>query len=355
MAFRYPSSTNVFSISWESTGMIVSATRDPAAFKLARYIQYVETKNRIFRYLKLDLDEPARIPTQQEFAWAPGQNAPTGDNVGAFQYVDTSTLKYAFPWTLPEESVDQAEWQIEKSQMGIVAQKAMTNRTISTATLAQTASNWPSTNTDTANNLNAGAGSWPTASDDPADVKFLAIRKSLVKAATIAVQQTNAVMKWADLNLVISPNLANKMGNSAEIYNYTKGSPDAYGRQVGEEKYLKRGDYNMCAEYASVAIVVEDAVKVTSRPNIATPTVGTGGTRAWVWADASPVLMARKGGITGQFGGVALSTIQLYHYRNMETYTRHDVNNERHEGRIVDDFVVVLPFGQSGFLITSAM
>ncbi len=130
MAFRYPSGSNTFSISFESTGMVVSATRDQSQFSLPKYMQYVPVKKRVFRYLKLDLDEPARIVNTQGFAWAPGQAAPTMDNIGAFQYVDGSTVKYAYPWTLPQEDIDQAEWQIESSQTGIIMQKAMTVRTI---------------------------------------------------------------------------------------------------------------------------------------------------------------------------------------------------------------------------------
>jgi hypothetical protein len=350
MAYRLPSATNVFSISFESTYMVVSATRDPKKFKLAKYIQLVPTKTRVFRYLKLDLDEPARVVTSQDFAWAPGQNAPDVPNVGAFQFVDTGTTKYAYPWTLPQESVDQAEWDIENSQMGIVQQKAMTNRTILVATLAQTAANWPPTNTGDNNTLNGGRGPWETASSDPASAYYLAIKKGLQAAATAVVLQTNAVMKWNDLNLVISPTLANGGGSSSEIYDYVKGTPDSFARQKGEDAQI--GEYGMPPMYAGLNIIVEDAVKVTSRPN-ASSGLGTGGTRTWVWGGSSAVLLARQGGITAQFGGPSFSTIQLYAYREMEVKTKSDVDNERVQGRITDDFATVLAFGQSGYLITN--
>jgi len=353
MAFRFPSGSNTFSISWESTHMIVSATRDPSKFKLAQYLQYVPTKQRVFRYLKLDLDEPVRMVSQQEFLWAPGQAAPTGeDNIGAFQYTDSATKKYAYAWTMSDEALDQAEWDLNASQMGIVSQKAMTQRVILTADLAQTASNWPSTNTDTANSLNGGAGKFDTASSDPGSANFLAIKKAITKATEVIVLQTNGTMKWADVNFICSPELSRKMGNSSEVYSYTHGSPDAFGRQIGEEKYV--GEFGMPAKYASVNIVVEDAVKVTTRPNVSSG-LGTGAIKSWVWAPEKPVLMSRKGGVNGSYGGQALSTVQLYHYRDMETYTKSDVDNERQQARIVDDIVVVLPFGQSGYLIQNAV
>lgn len=352
MAFRSPSPSNTFSINFESTGMIVSSTRDPGEFKLPSYIQYVSTPQRVFRYLKLDLDEPARIVATQEYAWAPGQAAPTEPNIGAFTFVDNATTKYGYGWVLPDEAIDQAEWQLESSQMGIVKSKAMTQRTILVAALVQTTGNWPSTNTATANSLNGGAGRWNTASSDPASAYYLAIRKAIVNAATTVVQQTNSVMKWADINLVVSPVLANAMGSSSEVYDYVKGSPDAFARQKGSE--VQNGEFNMPPQYCNVKIVVEDAVRVTSRPNVTTG-LATSGTRSWVWADASPVMLSRKGGVVGQYGGSALSTVQLYAYREMEVYTKSDTDNERQLGRVVDDICPVLPFGQSGYMIQAAL
>lgn len=352
MAFRSPSATNTFIPSYETQYALVSATRDPTQFKLARYIQYVKADERVFYYLKLDLDEPARLVTQQEFLWAPGQAAPTEPNIGAFQFVQSSTLKYGFGWIQPNESIDQAEWDLESSQMGIVSQKAMTNRTTSVATIAQTPSNWPTTNTSTVNSLNGGSGKWTTASSDPANVNFLAIKKSITAAYTAIVLQTNAAIRVKDMNLIVSPTLSQLCGNTSEIYYFTKGSPDAFSRQEGvEEKFF--GEFGMPPRYSNVNWVVEDSVRVTSRPNVTTG-LATSGTRAWVWADASPVIMSRKGGIDGKYGGNSLSTIQLYHYRNMETYTKSDTDNERMMGRIVDDFGVVLPFGQSGYLLQQA-
>lgn len=351
MAYRLPSGSNTFSISFDSTGMIVSATRDPSQFALARYVQYVETKTKVFRYLKLDLDEPGRITSQNDYFWAPGQDAPTGpDNVGAFSFFDSSTVKYAFAWTLPDEAIDQAEWGLKESQMGIIQQKAMTSRTMLVATLAQTASNWPSTNTSTVNSLNAGAGKFDTASSDPASANYLAIRKALVAAATEIVKQTNAVIKWRDVNMVGSPLLFNKMGNSAEMVDYLKGSPDAKSKQDGQ--FME--EYNMPPKYAGIEMICEDSVKVTSKPNITTG-LATGGTRAWVWADQSPVLLSRKGSIDGKYGGKPPATVQLYTYRNMEVWTKSDTDNERQMGRVVDDVKAVLPYGQSGYLMQSAL
>lgn len=327
MAFRSPSGSNTFVPSYNITLALVQATRDPSSFKLARYLQYVKTDLRVFYYCKLDLDEPARLVTQQEFLWAPGQDAPTYNNIGAFQFVQAATLKYGFGWILPNEAIDQAEWDLDASQMGIVSQKAMTNRTMAMATLVQTSSNWPTSNTATANTLNAGAGKFDTASSDPSDVHYLAIRKALTAAQENIVLQTNGAIKIADMNFVHNPRLAKVMGNTSEIFDYTKGSPDAFRRQEGkDEKFY--GEFGMPAVYASMNMVCEDAVKLTSRPNVTTG-LATSGTRDWVFATASPAILSRKGGIDGKFGGPSLSTVQLYYYRNMETFTKSDVEDRK--------------------------
>lgn len=353
MAYRSPSATNTFIPSWDSTKVLVQATRNQDEFKLARYIQYVPTKTKWFRYLKLDMDEPARVVATNEFVIAPGQAMDTGpNNIGAFTFVDSSTLKYSYGWVLPDEAIDQAEWDLRGSQMGIIHQKAMTVRTMKVAAKAQTSSNWPSTNTDMANNLNSGAGKWDTASNDPADTKYLAIKKTLDAAALKVVLQTNAVMKYKDLVLVIGPELAMAMGKTSEMYQPTVHSPDAFARQKGDEQFTS--EFGVPSVYAGVKIEVEDAVKVTSRPNVNTG-LATSGTRGFVWAAQTPVLMSRKGGIEGKYGGSPLSTIQLYHYRDMEVFTKDDVDNERKLGRIVDDFSAEIPFGQSGVCIQQAV
>src|SRR5271166_6950694 len=100
MAYGFPGGANVFVPSWEATHLIVSATRDPGQFRLARWAQYVPVKERVFYYLKLDLDEPARVVSSNQYAWAPGQMAPNFDNIGTFQFVQSFTTKYAYPWVL---------------------------------------------------------------------------------------------------------------------------------------------------------------------------------------------------------------------------------------------------------------
>jgi hypothetical protein len=351
MAYRLPSGSNTFVPSWETTGLVVSATRDPDQFKLADYMQYVPVNERVFYYLRLDLDEPARVVTTQEYAWAPGQQAPSYDNIGAFTFVQDSTTKYGYPWVLPDEAIDQSAWDIRSSQMGIVQSKCMTNRTILASNLLQTAANWPSSNTDTVNNLNGGAGKWDTASSDPASAQYLAIRKSLTASMTKTILYTNATMKWKEFRCVIDPIMANKMGNTSEINDYLKGSPDALAQAKGGGN---TGSYNAPNEYASVKFIVEDAVRVSTRAN-AVAGFGTGATRGWVWQSASPVLLARKGGLVAQYGGNSLATVQMYFYREAVVYTKSDPDNERQMGRVVDDFKTVLSFPQSGFLLQSAL
>ncbi len=158
-------------------------------------------------------------------------------------------------------------------------------------------------------------------------------------------------MKWRDVNLVASPNCLNIMGNTSEVYDFVKGSPDAFARQKGEDVQI--GEYGMPSKYI-VDIVPEDAVRVTTQPNAVTG-INVGATRGFVWNDGTPVLLSRKGGVVGQYGGTALSTVQLYAYREMEVWSKSDPDNEREMGRVVDDIAVVLPFGQSGFCMTAAL
>src|SRR5208337_660254 len=121
------SQSNTFIPNWESSHTLISFTRDPKNFKVASYVEYKETKKRDAYYLKLDLDQPARVIDDSLFGWADGAEAPRGEyNVGGFIWTEFRTKRRAFPYTLGYQAVDQADWEIENQNSGIVMQQAMT-------------------------------------------------------------------------------------------------------------------------------------------------------------------------------------------------------------------------------------
>jgi hypothetical protein len=56
----------------------------------------------------------------------------------------------------------------------------------------------------TANQLNGEAGKWTTANSDPATCHYLAIKKSIVRAMSLIILNTNGMAKWEDMRLTLS-------------------------------------------------------------------------------------------------------------------------------------------------------
>lgn len=346
MAFRMPSATNTFIPSWEATHTLIAYTRNPKKFRLSKYVEYKKTAKRDAFYLKLDPDQPARIIDDSMFAWAPGGDAPRGyNNIGNFQFSEFRTKKRAFPYTLPYEAVDQAEWQIQQQHAGLTLQQSMTLRTIRVASLLQTSSNWPTANAVDTNTLNGGRGKWNTASSDPASGQFCAIKETVLAALEVIKLQTNSVVNQDEMVLVVAPGLARRMAATGEVHDYVK-SPEGLNMLRGKEEAF--GEWGLPNVLYNFPLVVEDAVKVTS--NVAGTVV-----RGFCFASSNPVIVSKPGALAGQLDGPSYSTVQIYFYREQEVQEKDDPDNERHTGRVVEDYSEQLAAGAAGMSILNAL
>ena len=97
-----------------------------------------------------------------------------------------------------------------------------------------------------------------------------------------------------------------------------------------------------------MSVVVEDAVKVTSRK---------GATKAssYVLAAETPFMCARPGGLDGVEGSPSFATHSVFLKEEMTVESKHDRDNRRHLGSITDDFAAVVTAPISGFLFTDAV
>lgn len=346
MAFRFPSGTNTFIPSWEATHTLIAYTRDPKKFRLSKYVEYKKTTKRDAFYLKLDPDQPARIIDDSMFAWAPGADAPRGyNNIGNFQFTEFRCKKRAFPYSLPYEAVDQAEWGIQDQHAGLTLQQSMTLRTIRCATLLQTSSNWPSANAVDVNTLNGGRGKWNTASSDPASGQFCAIKETVLAALEVIKLYTNSVVSQEEMCLVVSPGCARRMAGTSEVHDYVK-SPEGGAMLRGEEKVF--GEWGLPNRLYNYPLIVEDAVKVTSNVN------GTV-VRGFCFNSANPVIVSKPGALAGQENGPSYSTVQIYFYREQEVQQKDDPDNERYQGRVVEDYSEQLAAGAAGMSMLNAL
>jgi hypothetical protein len=351
MTQRYLSATNGFVPM--ATGQIITYVRSVEKFAINSWAQMIKTDRMVGLYAKVNKDQPIRIVSANDNVWADGADRPSGQhNQGTFEWVEFQTQRYDFPFTIGDLALKQAKdsWEPLKYHTEMVASQAMTQRTWFGVTALETASNWDTGHVADANTLNGGAGTWDQATDDEGSPHYLAIWKSLNEALIRINMDTGGVVNQEDLVLMVSPNAAIKMAQSAEINNYLKYGPYAMDRMVGTGR--SNSKWSLPPEYKGFKIVVEDAVRATERANAAQ----TSSARSYIKSDNSAVLMSRKGGIDGNFGSPSFSTFQIYFYDNLlEVYTYNDVKHARTEGHVVENYVCKIPAPASGCLITNIL
>jgi hypothetical protein len=355
---RFFSNTNLFNA--EATGQVVGFLRNSGQFKLMEYAQLVKSTRTggdgkpVCLFVTLDPDEPVRVVTDQEFAWESGDNAPEGANmIPNFNTTEVRMFLRAYPYRIPEQTVDTATFLKPMPIYRQIAMlKALTNKTQRIWTLLDNASNW-SSNTADANVLNGGKGKWTTASATEGSPFYLAIKRSLLAAVQQVNLGTNSMVQPEDMRLVMSPVLAMNSANSGEMTDYLKGSPFAKAVQEGRENF-KNSRWGWPQYYGGVEIVVEDASRVSERPN-STGTAATAN-RNYIKGATNAVLLSRQGGLDGVEGSPAFSTLQIYYYKyELAVEERHDAWQKRYDGRVLDQFKEVLAATRAGYNITSCM
>ncbi len=348
-AFRSLSSTNGYMVG--PSEYIIDFIKDEKSFPLMRYTQIVEAPAPTFFWYEIDRDQIIRQHSRQMQAWADGADRPiTHGNQVPFREVQATTVRNDVNSRIGNQALKYNKWKAKEIYLKALACQAMIGRTYDTLTLLQTVANWPSTNTADAAVLNGGAGFWSTASDDPADANYNAILKSLSMACQTIFLQTNGQVRWKDLRLVLSPNLARQMANSPELHNYIRQSDAAIERITGDvEDYTDR--FGLPRRLYGVEIVVEDTPYLADNPVAGFTTGSTA--RQFMKNDTSAILVSRPGGIDG-YVGPTFSTTQLYWSDyNMAVFEFTDDKNAYTDLHVTDQTVSVLPAPYSGYLITN--
>lgn len=340
----YPSQYNTWLPSLEdSNRLLVDFSRNPRDFALNKYMQIVPVQKTQGYYLVMTLEERMRLldTNLSNFHWPDGADAPLGNNgTESFQFQLFKAYRYAYPFTLGDMAIDQAAWDISSQHLDIKAQQAMTART-QLCYSALTAASWGS------NTASLSAAKWSAAT-----TANLNIKTSLDTAITQILKATGGVVRRSQLQLVINPNVAKAMAESQEIVDYLKGSPfalpfikaDTSGGDGDDSALL----YGLPPTYAGLKIVVDDTVKVTTKKGATT-------SQSFVFADTVAFITARRGSLEGLYGGPSFSTVTMFCYDkdDMSVEVKHDVENRRVFGRVVDTFVPIVTAPVSGYYFTS--
>src|SRR5262245_1489090 len=293
------------------TGQIIAYTRNPNDFRINEYIQYVKAPSPNGLWYELDRDQPIRVVTTAEFAWADGDKAPEGNtNLSNFQAFEFRAERFAVPFTLGEETVqvhrEHGGWDPVSYESMQCASQMMTIRLRRIWDLLDTAGNW---GTFTATATTLGGGKWDVGTSTAPYIK-----KGLQEAVRLIRLNTNGRAKLTDLRLILNPQDAIKMAASAEVHDYVKSSVYAWPMVEGELIPNPNEAYGLPRALYGIPVIVEDAPYVSTRPTDAPTTTG-GGTRAHIKAADQAVLVYRPGGMDAPYGVQSFSTAQMFYYK----------------------------------------
>lgn len=339
----FPGGTNTFIPSTDATNnLVIDFSRNPNKFKIAEYAQYVSVNKNVGRYTKMTIEMAGRLLNTNlaDLVWADGneRNSNQG-NTESFTFEPYQTIRHQSGFWLGELAAEQASWQVVAQHTRIHAQRMMTARTLSTINVATTAANWPTAHTSAVTSIPGVIGKHDLSTTARRDIK-----RSFDHGANQVTKSTLGAVDIGDLIIVVSPDYARSIANSQEIVDYIKGSTDAHKEQISGANDI----YGLPEVLYGYRIVVEKTVRVTSRK-------GATDARDFVLDKTKPFMCARPGGLEGVEGSPSFSTLTLFLKEEMTVETKHNRDDRREEGSIVDDYDPVLTSGISGFLFTDAI
>lgn len=325
-----------------ATGALqVEFTRSVNTFALSRYAQLVPTSKMTGFYLRQDNADNVRVSDVNEFAWPLGTDRPTGKQ-NAFDFIPYATSRFGFPFYIPVETGQQASWDIVAQHARSKAQLAMTRRSMGAASILGTAANWGTNYTTQASVAGPTGSGWvATGAWDGSSTANRYIQKSIQQVMRLVSLSSGGAINPSELIMVISPATANLISQAPEIQDYVKFQAGMQFLQ-GNETFSRWGIPPTLFGLADV--VVEDAVKVTSKKGAATEA------RSFVLGGGAH-FVSRPGGIVGLEGSNSFATMQIFAYEDMTVEQFNDPLNRRVEGRVIDNSVSALVAPVGGFSI----
>jgi len=346
----FPSGNNTYVKPDISGRLRMGFSRNAKKFHFPKYVQYVETPNMEAYYLKMTAQMAARVVDVEDFEWPDGQpDRLDEDGTESFNFIPFATGRRSYKFRLGDLSTRQAVWPIVEDHSTIAAARCMTARTIRMMTQLLTTSNWAtSADPDATANHHDTATSLAGGKLDVGTSTAPYLRKALGKIAALINKDTLGVIDSdPDKFLVlVNPDDAVLIGNSAELHDYLKGS--YFARDEIASNAHPNNKYGLPSKIYGYEFLVENAVKVTSRK---------GGTlsKSHVLTGGNLVVVSKPSSIDGMYGSPSFSTATMFWYQDeMTVETKHEDWDRLTDGRVVENTKEVVTAPVSGYLITSA-
>lgn len=349
MPATFPGMYNTYIANHEATNkMVVDFSRNVDKFALPKWAQYVPVKTNRGFYLEMTVEMAGRLYSTDgaDMAWADGQDAPrNAGQTEAFDWKSYITGRYMTGFELGQLAAEQASWDVVAQHSRIHAQRMMTLRTQRAVTLATTTGNYLSTHL--INVASPPSGLSLSGRLDAATSTNMDIKRTLDFAFTQINKATLSAVDQMDVLLVMNPITAQRLANTQEIRDTVKQSPfamDLITKQLGPAQ-----NFGLPNSLYGYTPVIESTVKVTTFKGAATTT------KDYVLGDGNILFCSRPGGLVGVEGAPSFSTFSVFMKEEMTVETKHDVDNRRHVGRVIDDFDVKMTAPISGVLIYNAI
>lgn len=319
-----------------ATGALqVEFTRSVNSFALSRYAQIVPVSKMTGYYLRQDTTDNTRVSDVNEFVWPLGNDRPTGKQ-NSFEFVQYATQRFAFPFYIPQESANQAAWDVVAQHARSKAQLAMTRRTIAAATALSTSGNWAGNYAATPAALPTATGNW----NGSTEVNGY-IQASIQQVMQIISKTSGGAVSPSQIIMVISPEVAVAISQAPETKAYVKNNPGTLQFYQGSDTFARWGIPPTLFGLGDV--VVDDSVRTTSKK---------GGTLAQSFIlGQGAYFVSRPGGLVGVEGANSFATLQIFAYEDMTVEQFNDPLNRRIEGRVIDNSVPAVVAPVAGYAI----
>jgi hypothetical protein len=325
-----------------SGALQVEFTRSVNQFALSRYATLVPVSKMTGFYLRQDVTDNVRVTDQKEFLWPLGNDRPTGKQ-NAFDFIQYTTQRFAFPFYIPQETANQAAWDTVAQHARSKAQLAMTRRSMAAATALSTTANWGNnyvaTPNTTAQGFTAVGALWNTSGTQRP------IQKTIQQVMQLVGYSSGGAVSPSQLIMVISPKIAQVISQSPEVLELVKYNPMSPSYLQGSDTYSRWGIPPTLFGLADV--VVDDSVKATSKK-------GATDAFSYVLGDGA-YFVSRPSGLVGVEGANSFSTLQIFAYEDMTVEQFNDPMNRRIEGRVIDNSTCAIVAPVSGYSITSVI
>jgi hypothetical protein len=322
-----------------ATGALqVEFTRSVNSFPLTRYAQLVPVTKMNGYYLRQDVLDNNRVTDQNEFAWPLGNDRPAGKQ-NAFEFLEYACRRFAFPFYIPQETANQAAWDVVAQHARSKAQLAMTRRTIEAATALSTSGNWGGNYAATAAAFGTGAWTNSTVADG-------FIQKTIQNVLQAIAYSSGGAVTARDVIMVISPEVAKAVSQSPEVKEYVKFAAQGVPFLQGSDTFARWGIPQTLFGLGDV--VIDDSVKTTSKKGAASAA------SSWILGSGA-YFVSRPNGLVGVEGGSSFATLQIFAYEDMTVEQFNDPQNRRLEGRVTDNSVSKIVAPVAGYCIASVL